>query len=361
MTGTYLVVGPDRHGVVQHALRLARSTPVLADALVRVPSGTCLVTSPLTPSGRATAVPSRAPVLVHVTDRLFGRSPEEAADHIVELAEAATLCVSLHDVPQPGEGAAWSARRRTAYGRIAAAATHLIVASESERLLLAACVDEDPAALAARTSVIPLPVEAWPTPVGPPADDRPPGKSPGESPGESPAQSPAAVDIGVLGFLYPGKGVEELIDAAAGLPGRVGVTNYGAAAAGHEDLVSALRARADRAGVPFRVTGYLSDQDLRTALRHSDIPVAPHRHVSASGSINTWLECGRRPVVAEGPYTRELAQRLPGAVTLTTDLRAGLTRARDEPDSTWLGPDVRLSPSWAEAARAHATLLEGLG
>lgn len=338
MNATYLVVGPDHHGVVQHALRLARSAPVLADALVRVPS--------------VSAVSPSAPVLVHVTDRLFGRSPEEAADRIVELAEAATLCVSLHDVPQAGEGAAWSARRRTAYGRIAAAATHLIVASESERLLLAACVDEDPTALAARTSVIPLPVEVGPAPVSRPADDR--------SPGGSPDGSPATVDIGVLGFLYPGKGVEELIDAAAGLAGAVAVTNYGAAAAGHEDLVGALRARADRAGVPFRVTGYLSEQDLRTALRRSDIPVAPHRHVSASGSINTWLECGRRPLVADGPYTRELAQRLPGAVTLTTDLRAGLARARDEPDSTWLGPEVRLGPSWAEAAHAHARLLAGL-
>ena len=340
MNATYLVVGPDRHGVVQHALRLARSAPVLADALVRVPS----LPSP--------AVPTCAPVLVHVTDRLFGRSPEEAADRIVELAGAATLCVSLHDVPQAGEGAAWSARRRTAYGRIASAAAHLIVASESERLLLVACVDEDPTALAARTSVIPLPVEAWPGPAGSRADDRPRG--------ECPSGSPGAVDVGVLGFLYPGKGVEELIDAAAGLAGRVGVSNYGAGAPGHEDLVGALQARADRAVVPFRVTGYLSDPDLRTALRHTDIPVAPHRHVSASGSINTWLECGRRPVVAEGPYTRELARRLPGAVTLTTDLRAGLARARAEPASTWLGPDVRLGPSWAEAARAHATLLEGL-
>jgi len=334
VNATYLVVGPDRHGVVQHALRLAGSAPVLADALVRAPS-----VSAVSPCG---------PVLVHVTDRLFGRSPEEAADRVVALAETATLCVSLHDVPQAGEGAAWSARRRTAYGRIAAAATHLIVASESERLLLAACVDGDPTALAARTSVIPLPVEEGPATAGRRADGRPRG------------ESPASVDIGVLGFLYPGKGVEELIDAAAGLAGAVGVTNYGAAAAGHEDLVGALRARADRAGVPFRVTGYLSERDLRTALRRSDIPVAPHRHVSASGSINTWLECGRRPLVADGPYTRELAQRLPGAVTLTTDLRAGLSRARDEPDSTWLGPEVRLGPSWAEAAHAHARILAGL-
>jgi glycosyltransferase involved in cell wall biosynthesis len=167
----------------------------------------------------------------------------------------------------------------------------------------------------------------------------------------------------VLGYLYPGKGVEDVIDAAATMAacGRVvSVVNYGAAAEGHEDLVGQLRDRARRAGVCFRVTGYLGDDELAVALAGAGVPVAPHRHISASGSVNSWIAAGRRPIVRRGGYSVEVADRLPGALVLADSLHDAITAAVDDPGSTHLDPATRVGPTWAQAAQKHADILWGL-
>ena len=340
--GRHLVVGPPGHGVVTHATRLGASDEDLRAVTVVVPAPGGVV-----PAGLDAAVPDGGTVLLHVTDRLFGASPEEAAQVVSRLADRATLVLSLHDVPQPAEGADWYARRRRAYAQIARAATRLVVPSASEADLLAACLSPaDRPEVARRTTVIPLPVERR-------------GAGPGGGRDE-PRREDAGAELAILGFLYPGKGVEDAIDVAAALssPGReVRVTNYGATAAGHADHADSLARYAAAVGVRFAVTGYLSETDLHAAALSGDVPLAPHRHISASGSVNTWIESGRRPLVRRSPYVTELDRRLPGVVTPTDDLTSAVAGALADPGSTWLAPDVEVGPSWAQAAAAHVAVL----
>jgi glycosyltransferase involved in cell wall biosynthesis len=172
--------------------------------------------------------------------------------------------------------------------------------------------------------------------------------------------------VGVLGFLYPGKGLEDVIDATALVAsnGRdVAVVNVGGVSPGHEPLVDELSARAGRLGTRFTLGGYVPERDLTAVLRAVAVPVAAHRHVSASGSINTWISLGRRPIVRAGAYTRELAERMPGVVTLVDDA-AGLASAIEGalacPDTTWIDDDVQLGPTWADSALAHEAVLRSI-
>lgn len=336
MTVAYVVAGPQRHGVVLHGLRLARASAGLAASLVRLPSRSLDEPAGLT----AERLAGHDRVMVQVTDRLFGRTAHDAAHLLASIGRSTSLVVCLHDLPHPAEGAGRCARRRAAYREIAAAADVVVVASDHERMLLRQCgvADTD-----TDTVVVPLPLEQ--------AVEL-----------EAPVtRATRADDIGVLGFLYPGKGVEDVIAAAARLSRRVGplrVTNYGPVADGHRQYATDLEALARRQGVELTITGYLDASSLMRGLRTTTVPVAAHRHVSASGSIGTWLSAGRRPVVVDGGWAAELATRIPGSLTLTRDLGRSISAALDEPASTWL-TDVRLGPSWAQAADRHLRLLVG--
>lgn len=343
----HVVAGPDRHGVVIHALRLAAALPALARLTVRLSADR----AGETPPGLATAWPAGSAVLLHVTDRLLGPDPETAAGLIESLASRYRLALSLHDIPDPGEGGDWFARRRSAYARLAAGADHLVVASDVERSRLLSLMDPLAARAAAdRVTVIPLPVErdaAAAGPVGP----------------ASAAASSAESELAVLGFLHPGKGVEDVLDAAVrvrsgGVPVRV--TSYGPVSEGHADLVDALATRARQHGVPFTVSGYLTENRLRHVLATADVPIAPHRHVSASGSVNSWIAAGRRPIVRRSGYAAELAERMPGTVTLADDLTQAVRTALRDRTSTWIDSAAVLEPSWEQAAQAHLQVLEGL-
>ncbi|HET7799604.1 MAG TPA: glycosyltransferase [Humibacillus xanthopallidus] len=339
----YAVVGPDRHGVVIHALRLAASSPGLGAALVRIDAPG--VVTAATELRRALARHDRA--MIHVTDHLLGATAHDAADLVEELSRSTSLALCLHDIPQPEEGEARYDRRRAAYRRFVDSASVVVVASEHERALLARCLDGHETST--RVVVLPLPVERVDTP----APER-------HSPRVEPAQ------VAVLGFLYPGKGLEHVIDAAGLVVARgreVEVVNVGGVSTGHASLVEELALRALQTGTTFAVTGYVPEADLAHVLRAVDVPVAAHLHVSASGSINTWISLGRRPIVLAGAYTRELAARLPGAVTVVDDVEAlapAIERALESPDSTWVGDDVELGPSWAESAEAHEAVLRSI-
>ncbi len=326
----HVVVGPERHGVVTHARRLAEAYQPLLAVTRRVGSADELAA--FDPQGR--------PVLLPVTDRLLGATPEAAAEAVERASRTAPLVLALHDIPQPEEGADWFRRRREAYRRFVGAATRVVVASHSERRMLAGLLDPDEAARLDRVArVVPLPIErVWTArPVA------------------------SADEVAVLGFLYPGKGVEDVVDAVAARPGlpRV-VTNYGAAAAGHEDHVATLvRYAADR-GVEFRVTGYLDEDVLYRTLATAGIPslrtgTSRRRRRSGRG----WRRGGGR-WCATSAGSGELAARLPGTVTVATSLPDALVAAAADPASTWLADDVEVGPPWRAAARAHVAVLEEL-
>lgn len=337
-----LVVGPKNHGVVKHGLELADAagTPVrhLADV------------------AELDAAMDELPEAIHVsfTDALFG-GPAEAPERIRALARGRRVWLGLHDVPQDGEGEDRLRRRRACYATICGDATGVVVNSEHEQRCLAA------AGATVAPHVIPLPIPH----LGPSGriaqlDDDVAGGIGGRSNhsiADPPGDQERAPVIGVFGFLYPGKGVDDVIDAAAGLhrsAGRpVDVVNIGGISDGHGVLVDELTDRARAAGVGFRVTGHVADRDLPAALAAVDVPVIAHRHISASGSLHSWLAIGRRPIAVTGDYVDEVAARWPGHIRVVDrpDLAGAIADALDAPASTWA--DAPVDWRWTDVARAH--------
>jgi glycosyltransferase involved in cell wall biosynthesis len=212
----------------------------------------------------------------------------------------------------------------------------VIVSSAHEaELLTAFCPGVRPVA-------IPLPIDAAPV-------------------GRTAAIAPSA-DVTVFGYLYPGKGHHAALEALAALAPEVGLTVLGRVADGHADLADDLRRRAAELGRRVTITGWLDDAEVQPRLRAARIPLVGHERMSASGSIGSWLAAGRRPLVPDLPYVRELAERCPGAVTIyppsVGGLSAALARAAADPAGTWLAPDVVLGPaSDAVAATYHGAVV----
>ena len=323
MTIDHLIVGSDRHGVVRFGLALqerleANGVPVAARRTVG----------------------SRAGRGLHLqfTDRLFGSAARRAASAVSDLAVdvhrgGARITATLHDVPQPSDGAHYSTRA-TAYLSLATELDGVVVSSDHERDLLHAVGFRGEAA------VVPLPI-------------------PMAALGHVESQEP--LSVAVFGFIYPGKGHAEVLGAMRHLPSGVRMMAIGEPSAGHDDLVEELTATARAQHRPFDLTGHVPDGALVPLLRTVTVPVAHHRHVSASGSLNSWLTAGRRPLVPATRYTREIAARNPGALLLYDDARAGLPSAiraaLDEPGSTWLSAAFVCSPTPDQAARCYGTFL----
>jgi glycosyltransferase involved in cell wall biosynthesis len=176
------------------------------------------------------------------------------------------------------------AARAEAYGRIVRASHAWATNSWHEHALVDRWI-----AAGARGTVIPLPVHATP---GPPGPSR-----------AVAGLVPAEPVVGVFGFVYPGKGHRQVVRAVAALR-RAGtmasVRVLGDAAPGHADEVEALVRTSRERGVPVEVTGRVAEDDLVRALRDVSVGVTAHRNVSASGSLNSWIAAGRRPLVRDG-------------------------------------------------------------
>jgi glycosyltransferase involved in cell wall biosynthesis len=326
---THLVLGPERHGVVRFGLELD-------DALRAVGHRTTLC--------RSAHPDSVVGLQVQFTDRLFGTRAGDAAARIAGLAERVhgvgrRVTVTLHDVPQASDGR-WYAERARAYAEVCAVADGIVVCSEHERLLLSTLDTAEFGSTTGELVVIPLPVGA-PAP-------RPTGQSNDPS-------------VGIFGFLYPGKGHAEVLAAMTDLPAQVPLIAIGVPSAGHDDLVDELTREARRRGRRFVVTGHVPDATLTEVLQSVGVPVVHHRHVSASGSLNAWLAAGRRPLASRSRYTDEVAQRNPDALVLVDDdpgeLRAALTAALTDVESTWLPAGSSHEPSVRTTALRYAETL----
>ena len=280
----HLIVGPDSHGVTEYALGLARATG--ADVIRERTFGE----HPL-PEG---------PIHVTFTDHLFG----DTADTLLRRLGGRPFSVSLHDIPQPEEGAARFDRRAAVYRTLAAAADAAVVNSQHEARFFDA----------ADAAVIRLPIPVIDSPF-----------------------APEDSTVGVLGFLYPGKGHEDLIEALPDSRLRF----LGAVSAGHEQWAADLVRSARR----VELTGWLSSDALAAEMGRIAVPVCPHRHFSASGSLMTWLGAGRSVLVTDSDYAREIDAWLPGRVTLVGEGGWRDAVAKHEP--------VQLDPpryGWAEVA-----------
>ncbi|MET0144762.1 MAG: glycosyltransferase family 4 protein [Ilumatobacteraceae bacterium] len=322
-----VIVGPAEHGVVQHASAVAAA---VGGRTIHVDRS-----EDVAPIDGADA----DVVHLHYTDQLFGPDTTSAATAFAALARRinAPIVVTLHDLPLL-DGTARSARRARTYGAVAAAATTAIVSSESERRRLG---DH---AIVGAVAVIPLPV-----------------REPASMPERSSIRAGTAHTpvVGILGFIYPGKGHDEVIDALATVDrGDAVVVAIGRASDGHEDLVPELAERARQGGHRFVTTGYLDDTAVAAWLASVDVAVAPATQPSASASLHAWIGAGRRPLVAASPYACEIAAHGDHLVTLyppsdARDLAAAIGRALDDPASTWRTgpPPPRLT--MAAVADAH--------
>ncbi|WP_285619465.1 hypothetical protein [Kineosporia sp. NBRC 101677] len=282
----HLVVGPPDHGVVIFADWLARQT---GGHRIHLPGPDALDASVL---ARIREV--EAPVHLQYTEALFGPHTTTAAAAFVRLRSAlpGPVGVTLHDLPDPADEPGRYQRRSAGYREVARAADVVCVSSRHELRLLNQLAPEVTSA-----QVIPLPMAA--DPVVEPAD--------------RPRPRP---EVAVFGFIYPGKGHAAVLGEMRDLPEGIALTAIGRLADNHADLGSELTDAAARSGRSFAVTGFLPEAELQTRLRLSAVPVVPATNISASGSLNTWIAAGRRPLVAEGPYTRELAEECPGLLTL---------------------------------------------
>lgn len=321
MTGTpLLLVHPGDHGVAVYARDMAAAVGALGDART-------------VDAGEVGQLPEGTAVHAHFTDRLWGASPEDASRVFADLASRVRLSVTLHDVPQASDGEQNRTRRRAAYARVAAAARAVVVNSEHERALLR---EED--VWAGAVSVIPLPVEL--------EADAGRGRPDGS--------------VGVLGFFYPGKGHDEAADAAAAA-GISRLTVLGRASDGHAAELETFVRRAAGLGVEVEVTGWLDDDEIARRGRAVSVPVIAHRHISASGSLASWIGWGRRPVAVRNRYIDEMAALRPGTITAVAegDLAGALRHAIAHPDTTWHGL-ARLPVSRAEVASGYLRLWDGL-
>ncbi|WP_322411203.1 hypothetical protein [Microbacterium invictum] len=317
-----LVVHPGDHGVAAYGRQVA-------EAVAARRTGVLTVDAADEPDLLAAS-----PVHVQFTDRLWADSPEAAAERFVALAARRPVTVTLHDVPQPSDGPRNLPRRRAAYAAVAATARAVAVNSDHELALLR---EADIAPRSVRS--IPLPVDI--------------------DPDVTPHASDGAV--GVLGFFYPGKGHDEVARAAAAA-GLARMTVLGRASDGHAADLEAFVGRAEALGLDVEVTGWLDDADLAARGRSVAVPVVAHRHVSASGSLATWIGWGRRPVTERNRYVDEMARLRPGTLSPVepADLAAAIRRAAATPASTWHGLD-RVPFSIRDVAEAYLSWWEEIG
>ncbi|MCU1405432.1 MAG: permease [Glaciihabitans sp.] len=316
-------LGDPQHGVARYARQVADAVDRATGVTVQLSLAECLADPP-------------ARVHVHFTDRMWGSSPEDAADTFTRLAGVTSVSVTLHDLPQASDGARNLARRIDCYARVVAASTGVACNSEHEAQLLAEYVSET-----VTVEVIPLPVDIHD------------GHNSSDTHGPA-GQLDGAVAL--VGFVYPGKGHSDALDAVAVITGqRPAVVALGRASPGHEGDLVDLHNYAESRGVLFSATGFLDDAELVERCRRAGVPLAAHQHVSASGSLATWISAGRRPLVPNTRYSREMSTLRPGTVTLydTSTLAESIATALADPASTWLDANASTGPNTPEVAERY--------
>ncbi|MEO5901829.1 MAG: glycosyltransferase, partial [Ilumatobacteraceae bacterium] len=257
----FVEIGPKWHGVTRFGRLLERAAR----------STTCTTVVRRLGSGALEPVvaPSPRPAVWYsqFTDHLLGRTPEQSVLAMAQLRgqlAPSRLVVTMHDLP----GAASTPARRSAYRRVATAASAVVVCSEHERTLLRSCGFDGPVV------VIPHFVEARPATA------------------IEPGPSSRVATVAVLGFLYPGKGHMAVLEACARAAADVHVLALGAPSPGHADLAEQLLAAGRRLDVGCTVTGWLSEHALDGRLATADVPVTAHEALSASSSVATWIAAG---------------------------------------------------------------------
>ncbi|MET3806542.1 glycosyltransferase involved in cell wall biosynthesis [Nakamurella sp. UYEF19] len=305
-------------------------------------------------------LPSTARVVhLQANDWLFSDPDQTAAQRIAAFADAlrsrgTKLALTLHDLPHPQVSRELFLRRARDYLTMTSHADAVAVSSKHERLLIGEAaqalreageaVDLTPGR--SGITVIPLPVA-----------------SSIREPRVARSEDPDPPTLGVLGFLYPGKGHREILEEMAHFGAPITLVAIGGPSRGHETLLSELIDRSSELGLAFRCTGFVPDAELDDHLQGATVPIAAAPAVSASASINTWIAAGRRPLVVSSRYSRELDERMPGSVVLYEpgQLRSMVESVLTGTTSTRLPVAFRPHPDTDEVARRYLRWLGAAG
>jgi glycosyltransferase involved in cell wall biosynthesis len=124
--------------------------------------------------------------------------------------------------------------------------------------------------------------------------------------------------VTLLGFVYGRKGHRYAVEAVPFMPDDAVMIYAGGPVAGRSyvhDLALSKAAELEL-GDRFRITGYLSDEDLDTWIAATHLAILPFTDLSASGSLSSWISAGKPMLVSDLPGFREYARRVPGAINL---------------------------------------------
>lgn len=264
-------------------------------------------------------------VHVHLTDRLIESDTTRWRCLLtVVRATGVPLLMTLHDLPQRGEGAARYRRRVAATRGMASDAHAVCVSSEHERR----CAAD----IGIRAFVVPHPIfppVARATPTCPHRRRR---------------------SLTVAGFVHPGKGILGLVDEI----GHVGGTHLegwhlrlvGDVAPDHRDHLDEIVSTAGRNGLPVVHTGPVGERRWSSELSSAGVAICSHLHVSASGSLLSWIAAGRRPLVSNSAFARELVSERPLAVRIVGDSewRSAISESLRAPDASTMPVDEWRTP-----------------
>ena len=149
--------------------------------------------------------------------------------------------------------------------------------------------------------------------------------------------------VTLLGFVYGRKGHRYAVEAVPALPEDVVMVYAGGPVAGRSyvhDLAVAKAQELDL-GDRFRITGYLSEEELETWIAATHLAILPFTDLSASGSLSSWIAAGKPMLVCDLPGFREYEARAPGALRffsptepapLATAIRKALDGPLPDPD-----------------------------
>jgi glycosyltransferase involved in cell wall biosynthesis len=122
--------------------------------------------------------------------------------------------------------------------------------------------------------------------------------------------------VTLLGFVYGRKGHRYAVEAVPFMPDDAVMVYAGGAVEGRTFVHDLALRKADELGLGdrFRITGYLSEEELETWIAASHLAILPFTDLSASGSMSSWISSGKPMLVSDLPGTREYARRVPGAL-----------------------------------------------
>jgi glycosyltransferase involved in cell wall biosynthesis len=138
----------------------------------------------------------------------------------------------------------------------------------------------------------------------------------------SPAQARAALGIGdrrlvtLLGFVYGRKGHRFAVEAVPFMPDDAMMVYAGGPVEGRTFVHDLARDKAEELalGDRFRITGYLSDEEMGAWMAATHLAILPFTDLSASGSMSSWISSGKPMLVSDLPGTREVGRWVPGAL-----------------------------------------------